>query len=347
MKLWIDHTAWTSRRAARVTAALSRQQIESIAVIKHAALGDMILTRPFLIALRGHFPNAKITLSVVSHYQQGVPADLVDRVHVAAGKSQPAHGIISCLWSFCSLGAHDLLFDLTGSARSFWITLLNRARLKTGFIPRGAHKFSHHILYDLAVPRSEYKFEAETFLDQLNALGIMPAWPLQFNMPGLPRPCRERYLLYFVSASAPYKCWPAENFTALITHMRKRCPEIEHVVLPGINQWERERAAAVAEAAGVRICPPADGQTEGSWTWIQNAELLVANDTGIRNYAVACGVPTVGVFIETLPFRYLPRFGRHAAVYEPDGGGPDVTRVIRAVEELLLPQLLKNAGRNK
>ena len=64
------------------------EDVGSIAVIRHAALGDIVLLRPFLFELRRFFPNASITLSLVSNYVYGAPEELVDRVHIIHGSDQ-------------------------------------------------------------------------------------------------------------------------------------------------------------------------------------------------------------------------------------------------------------------
>jgi len=88
MHLWFGKGAWASKSARRRIGEINPGQVRSIAIIRHAALGDMVLTRPFINECRRHFPNAKITLSLVSHYTRGAPEDLVDRVHVIAGTDQ-------------------------------------------------------------------------------------------------------------------------------------------------------------------------------------------------------------------------------------------------------------------
>ena len=60
MKLWFNKGAWASKKAEEKLSTLEPEQVKRIAVIRHAALGDMVLTRPFLNELRRCFPNARI-----------------------------------------------------------------------------------------------------------------------------------------------------------------------------------------------------------------------------------------------------------------------------------------------
>ena len=139
MKLWLDKGVWTKKKAQQKAGNLNIEKITSIGVIKHAALGDLMLTRPFLIALRKYFPNAKITLDVSSNYTRGAPADLVDHVHVTYGSNKKA-SLNQQLKNFKEFGNHDLVFDLTATTRSFMLCMLNKAGLHIGFKHRNIQK---------------------------------------------------------------------------------------------------------------------------------------------------------------------------------------------------------------
>ena len=90
---------------------LSRDTIKNIAVIRHGALGDMLLTRAFLVEARKAFPNASITLSIVSNYTRGTPEDLVDRVHVVHGSDQRETPLRTRIKRMKELGPQDIIFD--------------------------------------------------------------------------------------------------------------------------------------------------------------------------------------------------------------------------------------------
>jgi ADP-heptose:LPS heptosyltransferase len=335
LKLWIDRTPWSSRRSQAKAASIDRESVRDIALVKYAALGDNLLTRPFVHTLRRHFPAARITFSAASNGLAGVPEDLVDRVHVIPRKRTEDHGLLASLRAFRALGPQDLLFDLTSSSRSYWVTALNPARLKVGFLGRGGHGQTHKLLYDLAVPRAEYRFEAETFLDQLGALGLDHEWPPRFD---LPRTGREEELrsegpivLYFPGASTAAKCWHAAGWTELVRSARASHPELRHLVLAGLADWERAAAEEIAAGSGAELIAAGD-QTQA---WLEAADLVVAHDTGVRNWAIALGTPTLGVFTATVPFRYLPRFGVHRAVFHQDGGPLPASQASAALEAVL------------
>ena len=153
MLLWTALQTWVSKNAAQKAAKLERDKVKNIVVIKHAALGDMLLIRPMLISLRESFPNAKLTLSVVTNYMSGVPEDLVDRIHVSKG-NEKRYSFFETYKSYKELGEQDILFDISATSRSFWLTKLTPATLKIGFIHRGLHR----LLYDMEgeVPEEAY-----------------------------------------------------------------------------------------------------------------------------------------------------------------------------------------------
>ena len=75
-------SAFASKKAKEYLQGKNPEDIKNIAVIRHAAIGDFMNIRPFLIGMREFFPNAKITLSVNSSAVYGLPQDLVDEIHV-------------------------------------------------------------------------------------------------------------------------------------------------------------------------------------------------------------------------------------------------------------------------
>lgn len=335
MHLWIEKGAWASSKAHLKADRLDQQKINSIAVIRHAALGDMVLVRPFLLELRKHFPNARITLSLVTKYVRGVPEDLVDRIHVMYGSDRRDVSRREQIKKIKELGHHDLIFDLAATSRSFWLCLLNSAGLKLGFPYRSLQR---KLFYDAAVLRSDMKFEAETMLDLLNLLSLKTAYPPKFDMPGDLQHREKPYLVYFTSASTPDKCWPKDKFASLLDELSTIYPEHDHIVLEGIAEWESIEDIIAPLKKQQNVMGMELEGVEATISLLKGAELLVSNDTGIRNLAIASGTPTVGIFFATIPFRYWPRFGRHEAVFNSDASHPAVEDVFQAVHNIMKSQ---------
>jgi len=332
MKLWFERGAWASKQGRKKVAALSREKVASIAVIRHAALGDMVLLRPFLYELRRFFPNARITLSLVSNYIYGAPEELVDRVHIIHGSDQRNVSRITQIKKIKELGYHDIIFDMASTSRSHLVVLLNRAGIKVGFPYRGALR---RILYDVAVLRSDFRFEAESMMDMLHVFGCDSRYPLQFDLDIKPASVQKPYIVYFPSASTKDKCWPHALFSTLIKQMANEYGEYQHIILEGIADWEsiEEIIEPLSQFENVEGNKAVSLDT--TLSLIKHAKLLVSNDTGIRNLAIAAGTSTLGIFFKTIPYRYWPRGIIHEAAFEADGSIPDVTKVKLKISKML------------
>jgi ADP-heptose:LPS heptosyltransferase len=314
---------WKRKNVNKKIENLSFADIKDIAIIRHAALGDMILTRCFIIEARKLFPNARITLSVVSNYTRGVPEDLVDRVHIIHGTDQRGTPLGERIRKIRKLGHQDIIFDLAAGNRSFYTCLLTPATLKIGFPYR---KLRAWMFYDIATSRSDLNFEVNDMLGMLHLFGARTEYPHVYNMPGEAINRDRPFIIYFIGASVPEKCWPRENFSDLITRMAKDFPETDHLVLGGLKDWER--ADTVLDSLGkFDNVDAVDTDTiEKTVSLMKGASLLVSNDTGIRHVAITCHTPTVGIF-PGKPYRYWPRYDIHEAVF------PEINYDVVSVEE--------------
>jgi len=334
MKFWFERGAWVSNKAQQQFENIAPAEVKSIAIIRHAALGDLILTRAFIVEARKFFPNASITLSVVSNYQYGVPEDMVDRVHIAAGSDQRHLSKREQIKIAKNLGEQDIIFDMTVSSRSILLCLVNKAKLKVSFPYRNWQR----IFYDACVFRSDLQFEAETLLDMLRLMGANPAIPPDFSIATSALKKDKPYIIYFTSASIANKCWPMESFSSLIIKLAEQYKEYEHIILQGVADWESvkplmEHISEKAELPNVKVQEAMSMQD--TLALLKGAKVVVGNDTGIRNLAICCEAPTVGIFYSTVPYRYWPRYGLHDAVFVEDGSIPTVDSVLEATNRIL------------
>lgn len=332
MRVWFSKGVIASKKAKAAIRQLDPKQIKSIAIVRHAALGDMVLTRSFLVELRQHFPNAKLTLSLISNYTRGAPEDLVDRVHILPGRDQRDVSLGEQLKRVKELGYHDLIFDLAATSRSFVLCLLTPAKLKLGFPYRRMHQY---LIYDIATPRSDLDFEVTDMLKMLNALGLQTAYPPDFAMPGEPAKRERPYVLYFTSASRKDKCWPAGHFTELLNRMAETYPNHDHLVLRGIEDWESIDSILKPLSELKNVTAITADTVDETVAVVKGASLLVSNDTGIRHLGIVSGIPTLGLFFSTEVFRYGPRYEPHDVVFNGDGSVPGVEDVFLVAKQRL------------
>jgi ADP-heptose:LPS heptosyltransferase len=334
MKLWYEKGAWASPKAKQTAASMSPESVHSIAVIRHAAIGDMMVLRPFLVQAREFFPNAKITLSIVNNYAYGAPEDLVDRVHVVHKKKDGKKtSYRERLNDVKALGEHDIIFDMADTSLSGIICLMSKARLKIGFPYR---TIKNSLFYDIGILRSDLVPEGETLLHMLYILGAPKKPVLDYGYPRLEADTNEPYLVYFTTASLGWKCWPQERFAELIERMATAYPNIRHIVLEGIQEYEKVDALMETLHAYPNVQKIDPMPFEEIMPFLGKARMVVSGDTGIRNMAIAAGTPTVGIFFFTVPYRYLPKNARHQAVFNADGSLPDADDVFSNMTKLLI-----------
>jgi len=325
MKLWFERGAWASKKGRKITSKIDAKAVTRIMVIRHAAFGDMVLVRPFLVELKKFFPNASILLSLTSNYVYGAPNDLVDDLHVIPGSDKKDTPLHEQFRLARQAGAFDILFDLADTVRSRYLTALTTASLKVGF---PYSPVVRNLLFDVAVPRSDYVFEAENMLHALRAFGAPVSLPMDFGWGDQPRGCVDKnYIVYFPFASVDSKCWPKENFYELVMQAANELPNYEHVMLEGVGEHEKLKLSNPAVTISQNVKVQSRVEIEELCSILANASLVVSNDTGVRNLAIATATPTIGIFFSTVPYRYLPNSELHRAAFSSDGATPSVASV--------------------
>ncbi|MER2497749.1 glycosyltransferase family 9 protein [Vibrio neptunius] len=333
--LWFERGAYASKKARHyVETEFAPEKIKKIAVIRHAALGDQVIVRPFLVEARKFFPNAEITLVAVSNYMYGVPNDLVDHVHVMPGKERGKKiSIKEKVSNIKQLGEQDIVFDLASTNRSHWMTALSKAKIKMGFPYKWYLRGS---LFNMAVCRSDFQPEVECMMDMLKLLGHNPAHPLDFAYPDHRqlKSTDNPFVLYFNGASQQSKILSKEQMYGVLEKAVQENPNYVHIYLEGKNEFEKgDFCQELLKYPNFKIqpCLPLEQLVELT----AKATLMVAPDTGVRNVAISTHTPTVGIFYSTVPFRYTPLYEQHSIVMQPNGDIPSIEQITHAIQTAL------------
>lgn len=325
MFLWAREKGGYSTKKARLIAdKMTHDTVEKIAIIRHGAIGDLVVTRPLILELREIFPNALLTLSLVDHYQYGAPIDLVDRVHVVHKKKNGKKTtFLERIQEMKSLGEQDIIMDLADDALSMWTVLFNKAKLKMGF----PHREYRRLFFNIVLARSDFVLETENMLHFASVFGARAKHPLDYGFPYYERETENPYIVYFTSASTQHKCWPKNHFIELIRMMSKFYPDYAHIIMDGVK--EDEKVDDMVDA--LKDCPNVAKQElldlDKVFDYLGKASMVISNDTGVRNMAIVVNTPTVGIFFATGAFRYWPRNGLHEAVFTLNATVPEVSNV--------------------
>lgn len=336
MRIWGKKGIWISSKAKKTLDQLNANEIKNIAIIRHGALGDMVISRAFVVEVKKAFPNAIITFSVVSNYTRGIPEDLVDRVHIIHGSDQKKTSFRKKISRIKELGEQDIIFDCISSNRSTLTCIFNKAKLKIGFPYR---RLQARLYYDIATQRSDTRYEAEDMMGMLNVLGIKTSWPHDHQLPGVAVSRDRPYIMYFAGAAIPERCWPEKYYGEIIREMADRYPGYDHLFLEGIKEWERGDSIKAITGHMDNVDFIKADSVEEATSWLKGATLLLTHDTGIRHLAVVCETPTVCIYpLGAQPFRYWAKYNNNDIVLPDDVWPTPVEKVrdcfIRTLEKI-------------
>jgi heptosyltransferase I len=291
-----------------------------VCLIKPSALGDIVQTLPLLPILRERFPRAKISWVVASQFAdllEGHPhLDEIIRFHRRKGG-----------WAFLRLlyqlrrRRFDLVFDLQGLLRTGLLAWATGAPLRIGLetAREGASLACHFSLPDTSrhVPAHvrTWRIAEALGLGQHRRETIIPIteqdrlWALD-RLAGLSR----RLLVIHAGAQWETKRWPAGQF-AFVAAKAVRRFGMSPVLVGSVGERELvgdlERqirkfvpSARVANLAG-------ETTLKQLAAVLEQAEVVVSNDSGPMHLAAGLGKPVVAVFTCTSPVRSGPPGEEH------------------------------------
>jgi ADP-heptose:LPS heptosyltransferase len=275
----------------------------AVLVIKHSALGDMILALPLLAAIRRHHPGERIVLLTTAPYVELVQqSGLVDEIWT---DTRPRLWQIGKTWALIHRirqGGFTRIYDLQGTQRT-------RGYYRLLGCPRdlwvGNARGCRYYIPDPAAPIHIADLRAQ----QLALVGIPdPGLPdlgfLNTDIARFRLPQRFALLVPGGAPHRPAKRWPAQAFASLAGHL------LERGIVPVLIGRAAERAeidAIIAAVAGAHnLCDQtsiADLATLG-----RAAVLAVGNDTGPMHIIAASGCPSVVLYsAESDPRKISPR----------------------------------------
>lgn len=294
--------------------------MKRILIVKLSALGDVVQSLPVAMAIKDHWPDAKLDWLVESPsvgLVQGHPAVnhvlISPRYLVGKGKN----GYIQVVSSFLRrLRRHryDYVLDLQGLLKSAIFVSLVRAEAKVGFRggkePLAASALNHRL-----PPYDPDRPALERYLDTLEPLHVPRPEKIKFGLtPKEADLARVRELIGHAQAPLVVlhpvakwdsKLWPEEHWAELAKGLSQKGLRL---ILTGsaADRQVTTRIAAMADLGSMLVDLAGDTNLNQLAALMTLADAVVTTDTGAMHLAGAVGAKVTALFGPTAPWRTGP-----------------------------------------
>lgn len=276
-----DHRAWGSK-----------SRPERILVIRLQALGDVIITLPYISALKKILPGARIDL-LTRNEVAGIPGRLpcIDRViAIGGGRNRRLHYLTAAARLPTLLSArYDVVADLQNSSLSQLILKTIRPRAWCSFdrfsgLPAGIR--TRNTLQQLGLGRIIADFDLkscdhERSTDRLRRAGWSPEDPLVVLNPAGFHESRN---------------WPVQNYLEFANRwLSEYRPDTRFLVI-GVDRIS-DKAEYLASNLKDRCINLVNQTTPAeAFSLVGHAGLVLSEDSGLMHMAWVAGIPTVALF---------------------------------------------------
>ena len=330
----------------------------NILIIQLGDIGDVVLSIPAFRAVRGNFPQAKVTVAVrekASELIRQVP--WVDGVITVNQDKRSPLGELFHQWKFFSRvrgRRFDLAFDLRTGTRGAILAFLSGAKERVGFLdPDGPWRnrlFTRLYGLDYRLPQHVSAYYSS--LLQTHGLTVGSDAPEMHVLPEMKERAAKILQNEGVPAESPviaiqpfslwrYKEWNIEKYVLLVQRILSACRV--SIAITG-SPDERSRAADIADRCGRDAQPVFNlaGKTSMGElaALIASCRLFIGSDSAGVHIAAAVGTPTVTIFGPSAPASWAPAGESHAIVQKNlpcvpcRQKGCDGSEVSRCLEEL-------------
>jgi ADP-heptose:LPS heptosyltransferase len=312
-------------------------RVRKILVPAYAGIGNIVLYTPALAALRARFPSAEIVLAVGNNRsnEEVLGPALVDRVlevPLRASLGRKLRDIVRirrerfdlCVNAFFCYWPYQI--SLTAFARIPW---------RCGHVSSPGWIGPFDQLYNIPARMERDQYESERYLELAYALGVPrdsispdPAIAVSDSARQRARALLERgglregapFVVVHAGTSAvlSWKQWGVDRFEAVVLRLAERHPHAFVLVgAPDERDAQAPLVAGLEERLGARFLDLV-GATDIATlaAVIAEADLLVGNDSGPMQIAVALGVPTVVPWGPSDLPRNAPRGPMHTVLFK-------------------------------
>ncbi len=290
------------------------ENLERIALLKTAAIGDTILTSAVIRDIRDRYPKSEIVMFAGSSNIEAAEMleglnkviELPIRNPFASGRLIRSEGEFDALIEFGPWPRIDAI-----------LTSFARAKYKIGFKTKG--QFRHYV-YSVAVPHSSYTHEVFNFKKLLRPLGISGANLPNISIEGEFEDSNYVVVHMFPGGSRSYlKEWGEDNWIALVGSLARLGLK---VYLTGAKS-DGKRAMRIKDEVGSEKVVVTAGMfsLRGTALLLKSSKLVISVDTGVMHLASALGCNLIALHGPSSPWRWGP-LSDNATVFYRNRIGP-------------------------
>ena len=276
-----DYRAWSNQ-----------SRPERILVIRLQAIGDVIITLPYVAALKKILPGVRIDL-LTRIEVAGIPRQIscLDNVIAIGGaRNRHLHYLTAAARMPTLLSAdYDVIADLQNSSLSQLIRRMLRPPAWCSFdrfsaLPAGVRTRNTLEQLDLGRINPDFNLksrEHDRVTDRLRSLGWSPDKPLVVLNPAG----------FFVTRN-----WPIENYLEFANRWLSEYSADTQFLLIGVDRI-RDQAEFLADNLADRCINLVNQTTPAeAFSMVGHASLVLSEDSGLMHMAWVSGIPTVALF---------------------------------------------------
>ena len=310
---------------------------KNILIVKLSAIGDVIHTLPALNAIRGHYPDARITWLVEEAAASLIEGhQALDRVLVSRrkrwlqglrGPSRVRHAAaVGTFLKALRDTRYDLVLDFQASLKGGVLIALTRGRRRVGFGKGLEHQEHSYLFLNEKIPAVDMEVHALTRgLLMLESIGIFTE-RIEYRLPVSEQErqtvavllktegCDQSKKLVAINPVAQWetKLWDNAKFAALADYL------VEQYDVTVVFSGGPADKPIVADIRSRMKTPSLNlvGRTslKDLAALYEQAACLVSTDTGPMHLGAAVGIPVVALFGPTAPWRTGPFGDGHRIV---------------------------------
>jgi heptosyltransferase I len=289
---------------------------DKVCLLRLSAIGDTCHAVPLLRRLQAAWPRTRFTW-VIGKLEAKLMSLIPDVELITVDKGAGLSAYSRLREEMQRRGSFDLLLHLQLSVRASAAAALIPARVKLGFDKPRARELQWLFTNRRIAERSR-EHVLDSFQGFADALGV-PEQPLRWDIPLAPAlvsyaqaliPDTRPTLLISACSSHALRNWLPERYASVAEHAVRQ-HGMRVILCGGPSVIERDMAAAIRNSCGVPLVDQVGKDTLPQMLALMSrATVLLSPDSGPAHMAGMVGLPVIGLYAATNPFRSGPYFSR-------------------------------------